>query len=76
MVAQYSHLQFFKRMPNTYLARYFDSNDVSLEVDLNELKENDVGTIFQAFIALPEEQQALIEADFQDINALIFDGGV
>jgi len=76
MVAQYSHKQFFRRMPNADLARYFDSIDVSLSVDLAELKENDAEAIFQSFIELPEERQALIEADFQNINALAFEGGV
>ena len=55
MVAQYSHMQFFRRMPNADLARYFSSSDVSLDIDLTELKENDSEAIFQAFKTLPEK---------------------
>jgi len=76
MAAQYGHLQFFRRMPNAYLARYFKSKAISLGMDFNELKENDADAILQSFLKLPEEQQAVVEADFQDINALAFDGGV
>ena len=73
---QYHHQHFFRKMPNADLARYFESRGATLGVDLAELKENDAEVIFQAFKTLPEQQQATIEADFQDINALAFDSGV
>jgi len=76
MATQYQHLHFFRKMPNADLARYFESRKVALGVDLTELKENDSEAIFQAFKALSEEQQATIEAEFQAINALAFDGGI
>jgi len=63
-------------MPNADLARYFESVGVSLDIDLSEIKDSDSEAIFQAFLGLPEEQQSVIEADFQNINALAFDGGV
>ncbi|MBL1261750.1 MAG: hypothetical protein COB33_014620 [Thiotrichaceae bacterium] len=76
MAVQYSHEQFFRKMPNVDLARYFESVGISLGINLSELKESDSGAIFQAFLTLPENQRSRVEADFQDINALAFDGGV
>ena len=73
---QYQHLHFFRKMPNADLARYFAAQKITLEVDLTELKENDSEAILQAFKTLSESQQADIEADFQAINALAFDGGI
>lgn len=42
MASQYQHRQFFRRLPNALLARYFDSRDVSLDVDFGELTETQV----------------------------------
>ena len=41
MAAQYSHKQFFRRMPNTQLAKYFKSKDIDLGLDFTKLKEKD-----------------------------------
>ena len=76
MAGQYSHKQFFRQIPNKQLAIYFESNDVALGIDLIELKEKEVDSIFDAFMALPEQQQAIIEAQFQDVNAMASEGGV
>ena len=45
------------------------------EVHFDELKETEVAPIFQAFTALSHEQQADIEADFQDIDTMACQGG-
>jgi len=42
-----------------------NQEELFLEVDLTELKESDSEAIFQAFKALPEPQQATIEAEFR-----------
>lgn len=76
MASQYSHMQFFRRIPNTQLASYFKSKNINLDVNFSELKERETEKIFQAFIGLPEEQQAAIEAELQDINAMACEGGV
>lgn len=50
MARQYSPTQFFRRVPNTLLARYFQTkHDVLQEIDFGKLKETEVDTIFQAF---------------------------
>ena len=37
MVAQYSHKQFFRHMPNKQLAEYFDAKHIDLGLDFEEL---------------------------------------
>ena len=76
MASQYQHRQFFRRVPNALLARYFEARDTDLGVDFASLTETQVEPIFEAFTALPEERQAAMEVDFQDINALATDGGI
>ena len=76
MAGQYSHKHFFRHVPNHQLAEYFSSKAVELGVDFNMLKEKEVEIIFNAFTALTEEQQAMIEAEFQDIHAMACVGGI
>jgi len=76
MATQYQHRQFFRRVPNALLAEYFEARAVDLNVPFDDLNETQVDPIFEAFTALPEEQQATMEVDFQDINALATDGGI
>ena len=79
MAAQYSHMQFFRHVPNAQLAAYFESKDIDLGINFTEekgKKKKKKEEIFQAFTALPADQQANIEAEFQDVNAMACEGGV
>jgi len=77
MAGQYSHLQFLRRTPNALLARYFqEKHSVLREIAFDKLKETEVEPIFQALMALPDEKQAQIEAECQDIDAMACQGGV
>jgi len=76
MPAQYSHRQFFRRVPNKLLAQYFRKKKVDLGIDFNEIGERDADRLFEAFSGLDDKQQASIEADFQDIHAMACEGGV
>lgn len=77
MARQYSHVQFFRRVPNTLLGRYVRENHGVLEeIAFDRLGETEVEPIFRAFTALPSEQQARIEAERQDIDAMACHGGV
>lgn len=76
MASQYSHLQFFRRVPNELLARYFHVKNINLAVDFGKLKSTKVESVLNAFLSLESQQQAEIEAEFQDINALSCQGGV
>lgn len=76
MAGQYSHLQFFRRTPNSQLAAYFTFKAIKLETGLMDLKETDAEAILQAFIKLPEKQQSELEAELQNVNALACEGGM
>ena len=76
MASQYSHLQFFRRVPNPLLEKYFLSRNVVLGLDLAKLKPTEVEPILDAFMLLDSTQQAEIEAEFQDIHALSTEGGI
>lgn len=77
MARQYSPTQFFRHVPNALLARYFrEKGNVLQEIAFDQLKETEVESIFQAFTGLPPEQQAKIEAEFQDIDTMACPGGV
>ena len=72
MAAQYSHKQFFRRMPNTQLAKYFKSKDIDLGLDFTKLKEKDSEQVFCAFLQLPENERDTIETDFQNIKSALY----
>lgn len=76
MASQYSHKHFFRRIPNFQLNNYFSSKNIDLGINFNNITEKDADAIFTAFTQLPENQQALIEAEFQDIHAMASEGGV
>lgn len=77
MARQFSPIQFFRRVPNELLARYFrEKHDVLRDVPFDKLRETEVDLILQAFTALPSEQQAVIEAELQEIDAMACQGGV
>ena len=74
MTNQYSPQQFLRRTPNEFLENYFAYKGIDLEVDFSAPKAKEI--IFQALINLPDAQQAEIETEFQNINALACEGGV
>lgn len=76
MASQYSHLQFFRRVPNELLARYFAAHGVSIGIDLTKLKPTEVEPVLEAFGRLDPGQQAEMEAEFQDMHAMACEGGV
>lgn len=77
MARQFSPTHFFRRVPNELLARYFqEKRGVLRDITFDKLRNMDVEPIFKAFTALPSDQQAVIEAEFQDIGAMACQGGV
>ncbi len=77
-MSHYSPHSFFRKVPHTLLATYFEKNQITLELDWSELKgvKQSAEAIFQALLKLPEEQQATIEVDFQNVHALASSGGI
>jgi hypothetical protein len=79
MARDYSPTTFFQRVPKPLLGRYFHQNQGELlEITFNELEETreSAEMIFEAFSAIPEPKQTEIEAEFQDIDSMAFQGGV
>lgn len=77
MAKQYSPTQFFRRVPNALLARYFqEKHGVLLEIEFDKLKENEVEPVFQTVMMLPEDKIAALEAECQDIDAMACQGGI
>jgi len=77
MADQYSPRQFFRKTPYELLARYFEKEEVSLDIDWGKLEgKKGAETLFEAFIDLPEEKLASIEVDFHNINALACESGI
>jgi len=74
MAGQYSHRQFLRRTPNEFLESYFTSKGINLGVDFKGQKIKEA--IFQTLINLLEAQQAEIETEFQNINAMACEGGI
>ncbi len=62
MAGQYSHKHFFRQVPHSQLASYFEAKNIDLGVDFTGLNEKAVDSLFVAFTGLPEEQQTSIEA--------------
>ena len=79
MARAFSPITFFQRVPNPLLSRYFHQKQgVLLEVTFDELEETrqSAELIFEASTTLPDDTQAEIEAEFQDIDSMAFQGGV
>lgn len=67
MARHYSTRSFFRQMPNTLLARYFEGQGLFGELDFAALKETKPDELFAAWLDLPEEQRNEMDAEFQDI---------
>jgi hypothetical protein len=79
MARDFSPITFFQRTPNALLGHYFQKkHGVLSEIAFGELEENSqtADAIYQAFSALPESQQAKIEAECQDIESMAHQAGV
>ena len=76
MAGQYSPRHFFRNTPNQLLQSYFTAKQINIGVDFDTLKESDVETLFNAFLALSDNEQTQAEADFKTIHSLASDAGV
>jgi hypothetical protein len=67
MTRQYSTINFFRQMPNTLLARYFQGRGLFGDIDFTAMKEGKPDELFQAWLALPDIQRNKMDAEFRDI---------
>jgi hypothetical protein len=67
MAGQYSTRNFFRQMPNTLLARYFDERGALENIDFAAMNGGKPDELFTAWLALPDVQRNKMDAEFQDI---------
>jgi len=67
MARHYSTRDFFRQMPNTQLARYFQGRGLFADLDFAAMKEGKPDELFAAWLELPDNQRNIMDAEFQDI---------
>ena len=67
MAGQYSTRNFLRQMPNALLARYFNEHGLFDNLDITAMKEGSPDELFNAWLALPDNQRNKMDAEFRDI---------
>jgi hypothetical protein len=75
MARHYSTRSFFRQIPNTLLARYFESHSLFDDLDFAAMSDTKPDELFAAWLDLPEEHRKPIDAEFQDIFELSCEKG-
>jgi len=75
MTRHYSTRSFFRQVPNALLARYFQGRGLLTDLDFGAMKETKPDALFDAWLALPEDDRKAMDAEFQDIFELSCEKG-
>ena len=75
MARHYSTREFFRQMPNTLLARYFQARGLFGDLDFSAMKETQPDELFAAWLDLPDGQRNEMDAEFRDIFELSCEKG-
>ena len=75
MARHYTTANFFRQMPNALFARYFSGKGLLADLDLAGVSETRPDSLLAAWLALPNEQRNLMDADFREIHDLCDVGG-
>lgn len=70
MAQHYSSRDFFRRMPNPLLARYFHSKGLFTDLDFAGMKKTKLEKLHAAWAALPDDQRAGLEAELRAVHDL------
>lgn len=70
MDQHYSTADFFRRTPNALLERYFAEHDLFTDLNIAEMKETKVASLFDNWLKLPAERRNPIEAELSEIHGL------
>lgn len=76
MPTHYSPRGFLRQVSNDLLRQYFEAKGCLLDVDWEALTETKIEPLYEAWLALPEAQQRIADADFTEINELANDAGI
>ena len=66
MARHYTTKDFFRQMPNSLLARYFQARDLFGELDFVTMKEGRPDDLFAAWLELPDFQRNEMDAEFRE----------
>lgn len=75
MTRHFSTREFFRQMPNTLLARYFDEWGVLGDLDFSAMKETRPDGLFAAWLTLSDSQRNKMDAEFREIFELTCEKG-
>lgn len=75
MARHYSTRDFFRQMPNSLFARYFQTHRLFAHVDFPAMPEGDPADLFSAWLILPDAQRNEIDAELRDIFAMCCEKG-
>jgi len=75
MAKQYTLSTFLRQTPNDLLEEYFQEKGLLADVDFDDLRKREYQPIMDAIEALPDDDRAVIDRDFQDIYALANQAG-
>lgn len=67
MPRSYTVREFFRQMPTDLLHRYFGARRLFVDLNFDALLQTQPDTLFDAWIALPPETRASIDAEFREI---------
>ena len=67
MARHYSSKGFFRQMPNSLLARYFQARGLFVDMDITAMKEGKPDELFGAWLVLLDDQRNAMDAEFRDI---------
>jgi hypothetical protein len=74
MARQFNPQRFFRQSPNYLLSKYFEEKGVLKEINFDELSETKIDTIYEAWLALPENVRGDMENEFREIDLMATEG--
>lgn len=75
MSQDFSSRQFFRRMPNALLARYFQGKGLFADLDFAAMKETKPDALLEAWGALPDATRDACEAELSTVHGLCNESG-
>jgi hypothetical protein len=76
MCGKHSSKQFIKVVSNVFLNKYFEHENIDLDVDSDPRREHDTDLLINAILLLEDIARSNIESDFQQIHSLATRAGI
>lgn len=75
MARHYTTKEFFRQMPIALLARFFQDRGLLEDLDFSAMKDGKPEKLFEAWLALPDDQRHGLDAEFCDIYEMSSEKG-